>query len=135
MEAKELRIGNLFQTRGGKTRTIDLKELARVQRMPQLYKGIPLTEDWLLKFGFEDWGLGTRWNNEHENYTRYVLHNVLDGTSNFEVHYVYSNYGGVDHYQFIISCDEDDRLNWGVDIKHVHQLQNLYYALTQTELK
>lgn len=94
---------------------------------------IELTEEWLLKLGFDNWGKGTLYNNEFETYDRYVLHNVLDGTSNFEVHYIKSTYGGKEHYEFIISCDEDERINWGNEIKYVHQLQNLYFFLNELE--
>jgi hypothetical protein len=46
----------------------------------------PIT-DWLLRFGFENWGRGSLYANEHEVYDRYVLHNVLDALQ-FEVHNV-----------------------------------------------
>jgi hypothetical protein len=63
------------------------------------------------------------------------LHNVLDGTSNFEVHNVMSMHGDKYYQQYIISCDEDERLSLGIDIKYVHQLQNLYFVLTGQELE
>lgn len=146
MKANELRIGNWINiyddynsevtgfTEDGDVWFVknptDIKCAWNISRI----KPIPLTEEWLVKFGFENWGLGTQWNNQYESYVRYVLHNVLDGTSNFEVHYIKSTYGDTEHYQYIIACDEDDRINWGEDIKHVHQLQNLYFALTGEEL-
>lgn len=148
IKPNELRLGNLFEYHNQTVRVLSI--LSREKSDFGYFEDsvgflrnytdedcptpIPLTEDWLLKLGFENWGLGTQWSNRLENYVRYVLHNVLDGTSNFEVHYIHSTYGGEDHYQYIISCDEDDRINWGEDIEHVHQLQNLYYALTQNEL-
>jgi hypothetical protein len=42
---------------------------------------------------------------------------------------------GDKYYQYIISCDEDERLSLGIDIKYVHQLQNLYFVLTGQELE
>ena len=146
MEANEIRIGNYVNLYDdfnaqvtGMTNTGDVwcvenpknKECAWVISK---IEPIPLTEEWLLNFGFDNWGLGTQWINQFESYVRYVLHNVLDGTSNFELHYVHSTYGDMPHNQYIISCDEDDRLNWGEEIIHVHQLQNLYHALTGNEL-
>ena len=87
-----------------------------------------------MKFGFENWGAGKIYANQYETYIRYVLHNVLDGTSNFELHYVKSNYGNNLHFEYIISCDEDERLNWGCELKNIHQLQNLYFNLTRVSL-
>lgn len=64
--------------------------------------GIPLTEEWLLKFGFE--------RNESGNYDKRL-----------ELFY------GGNLYRF--------RQGWtNVELKYVHQLQNLYFALTGEEL-
>jgi hypothetical protein len=136
MEARELkntevRVSNLVQNASGGYQFEVTPEM--ILEPYGLYP-IPLTEEWLLKFGFENWGLGSLFNNKYESYNRYVLFNVLDGTSNFEIHYIKSTYGNTEDYEFVISCDEDERLNWGSDIKHVHQLQNLYFALTGEEL-
>lgn len=66
---------------------------------------IPLTEEWLIKFGFK------------ENEFSLVFENGLIG--------VY----------------EQDNLFWFdtntdcIEIKHVHQLQNIYFALTGKELQ
>jgi len=64
---------------------------------------IPLTEEWLLKFGFDD--LGT----------------YGYGRGNFHI-CLHEN-------EFYFSIN-----NRKVFIKHVHQLQNLYFALTGEEL-
>jgi len=93
---------------------------------------IPLTEKWLLHFGFENWGYGKLYANEVEKYTRYVLHNVIDGTSNFELHFVESEF--MSETQYIVSCDEDDRINFGVELEYVHQLQNMYFTLLGNDL-
>jgi hypothetical protein len=44
----------------------------------------------------------------------------------FEVHNVNEYAWGQTLSKYIISCDEDERLSLGIDIKYVHQLQNLY---------
>ena len=66
---------------------------------------IPITEEWLLKFGFEKCE---------------YLKNTWDNGS------------------IIISLKYDifyyELLNGTVDIKYIHQLQNLYFALTGKEL-
>lgn len=79
--------------------------------------GIPITEEWLLKFGFECWL-------EKPNGGFYVLHNVIDGTSDFEV-----TLEGGEAYPSI----DENCIYWGKTL-YVHQLQNLYFALTGNEL-
>ena len=147
MKANELRLNNLvygvsdrierityITDRYVKTNLIKIDAESQILGVEHL-QPIPLTEEWLLKLGFENWGKGKYFSNEYESYDRFVLHNVLDGTSNFEIHYIKSTYGDTEHYQYVISCDEDDRLNWGEEPKYIHQLQNLYFALTNNELE
>jgi hypothetical protein len=67
------------------------------------FEPIPLTEEWLFKFGFDD--LGT----------------YGYGRGNFHI-CLHEN-------EFYFSIN-----NRKVFIKHVHQLQNLYFALTGEEL-
>ena len=144
MRANELRIGNYVKAnklacneKEGNTLTVcgiglDVDLTNGTTQNYIGIDGILLTKEWLLKFGFEKWGFGNQHKVENETYIRYVLYNVLDGTSNFEVHYIVSD--DKKYNQYIISCDEDERVNWGADILHVHQLQNLYFALTNQEL-
>ena len=75
------------------------------------YIGIQLTKEWLLKFGFE------------YNYdeTFLVLRNYMFGTFTTDESV---DFGIV---YFRTTCGD-------TKIKHVHQLQNLYYALTGKEL-
>jgi hypothetical protein len=71
---------------------------------------------------------------EHEVYDRYVLHNVLDGTSNFEVHN--EVHGDKYYQQYIISCDEDERLrSLGIDITNTFTNYKIYISLTGQELE
>jgi len=72
------------------------------------FKPIPLTEEWLLKFGFEKIG---------RNFTT---------KDNFVIWLSLSS----ETYQFRLHGYGKD-----IEIKFVHQLQNLYYALTNEELK
>ena len=80
-------------------------------------KPIHLTEEWLLKFGFGK-------SDEHE-----LGHNLND---NFGFYYDY-------HFKrFRLETSDNDGLNYAdvlLNIKHVHQLQNLYFALTNKELE
>jgi hypothetical protein len=113
INTKELRIGNYVYTE-----TIDepyvieqVYELSDTinYALPKYYNPLPLTEEWLLKFGFEK----------------------LVGWDDME----YFNSDGIHIYL----CGNDEE-NWfeyenDVLIKSVHQLQNLYFALTVIELE
>jgi hypothetical protein len=75
-----------------------------------LVDAILLTEEWLLKFGFE-----IRRIKDITNYTSHKLDLYQYLSNNNKIFFEYS--------------DGD------VEIKYVHQLQNLYFALTGEELK
>ena len=116
LTANELRIGNYVWYGDGELK-IDINVLYDIDVYNALgTEGIPLTEEWLLKFGFENEGL-------HGN--RFV-HNKLIGDGN----------------RFIIETDfillypkiNFDDCCWS-EFKYVHQLQNLYFALTGNELE
>jgi hypothetical protein len=114
MKANELRIGNYFQTIGGQERVTDIKELTRVQRMPNLYKGIPLTEQWLKTLGFE------------KNISKQMVLKSLKHLSIIvELHPVTVK----------LECTTwVTIINHLTHIKSIHKLQNLYHALTGEEL-
>jgi hypothetical protein len=104
MKANELRIGNLVYDTKGDVNIINLEAMTYIckESLNQV-KPIPLTDEWLLKFGFEK-----------------------DGTW-----FTKSGFG--------ISIDN---LKWQMKgyiatfdkCLYVHQLQNLYFALTGKEL-
>lgn len=104
MKAKELRIGNLVT---GYSYDVaisleDFKDFYTGDDNIDSYKPIPLTEEWLLKFGFEN------------QLVEFVLDNFyLKRTKN--------------HFEYY--C------NNRAEIKYVHQLQNLYFALIGKELE
>jgi hypothetical protein len=108
MKVNELRIGNwfipfMFNGEELEARPIRAMEFLALSQNPHWGKPIPLTEEWLLKFGFDD--LGTY------GYGRGNFHICLHENE----------------FYFPIN-------NRKVFIKHVHQLQNLYFALTGEEL-
>ena len=125
MEAKELRMGNLLLTYYDYLVEVefihknhfDCRELTTgIVVFNAKYKPIPLTEEWLLKFGFER---VTPTENGYDNDYAYELKNF--GRIALE--------NGVlipDQYYFLDGLD--------FNLKHVHELQNLYYALTKKEL-
>lgn len=117
MEAKEFRTGNLlnYTTAEGDVMATsldwqDFKWLEEDRKgFEAVHDYIPLTEDWLIDFGFE-----------------YV---DIDGD------WIYLDSG--------ISLENNVRNKWGIwindtnylrHIRFVHQLQNLYFALTGKEL-
>ena len=108
MEAKELRIGNLvYDNLGG---ILKIKGINTDSDLSHL-KPIPLTEEWLIEFGFEE--VSNEW--------------FLDG---FNFHLYLSKTGLVIRGLVIFSKNVSN-----LKINYVHQLQNLYYALTNEELK
>ena len=113
MKASELRIGNYVESSGGwPLRSVNAHGLSTILNEIESYKPIPLTEDWLLKFGFEI-------SDYYKNYYNGVCSVKYDGDR-----------------EFILSKDESDANCYTIDaeIKYVHQLQNLYHALTGEEL-
>lgn len=125
MKSTDLRIGNLItskQWKGAHSISgieltedgFDLKVNGYVHRYePSVYfdiEPIPLTEEWLLKLGFEKEETGI--------YTeKWFLYKKDD----FVLHWrnQYPEFGWLE----------------SIEIKYVHQLQNLFYALTGTELE
>lgn len=112
MKVNELRIGNYVMYEptidDWEEKVITLHSLLQVDISPESYCGIPLTEEWLLKFGFDETIV--------EGYPLY------QSNKGFIVEYY------VDESVFLI-------LDFEVRVKHVHQLQNLYFALTGKELE
>jgi hypothetical protein len=110
MKASELRIGNWIAHEP----TIDDWEeiivrpgtIIQCEISPDSFMPIPLTEEWLLKFGFE-------WKN-------FALRNGKFTVRFQKYFYVYLSFEGVSPIQ--------------INLEYVHQLQNLYFALTGEEL-
>lgn len=76
-------------------------------------KPIPLTEEWLVKFRFET-QYPNATDNNWSNGNKYLSINSFGGKG-FRLNILHNIYNGI-------------------DIKYVHQLQNLYFALTGEEL-
>jgi len=119
MEARELRIGNyVYVSNFGECRISGLDKIdntilpivedgeKEIKVNLSLIVGVPLTEDWLLSFGFEEDGQ--------------LFHNQIA---------LYKN--GIRGFNYNVNYFEHENLE---EIKYVHQLQNLYYALTTQEL-
>lgn len=138
MKARELRIGNIVSTPNQPTFRIDLfdyvakgigkfGQISDANTHPltwylQDLKPIPLTEEWLLKFGFE--------------LIKFVAPNQQCGIDLFYGYdYAIKKIGN--KTDLIIRYKHDKfKLDsfYSTDFKYVHTLQNLYFVLTSEEL-
>ena len=126
MKATELRIGNeVFYEETEITLSISdlvVIDLANKQGYEHKYKPIPLTEEWLLKFGFE------------ETYAKNCFKKRLFETE----HFIYVT---ITKTHNILSIGDRYISNEYImvfvtnPIEYVHQLQNLFFALTGNELE
>jgi hypothetical protein len=104
-------------------------------------QGVPLTEEWLVKFGFVrsekiKHGNGQDWQPEYPR-TDYVIFTLRD----FQVIYETMIYISKEEKPGdLITCDPDMSIHhhgdyvYGQKPEYVHQLQNLYFVLTGEEL-
>lgn len=119
MKANELRIGNWYNWYAdGKNYQYQVKAEDFVNEIIENFDPIPLTEEILLKCGFfkcEDFDEGGLID------YRYELH-LFNGSISFT-----SNWNTED-------CIYVNLNQCGADVFYLHQLQNLYFALTGEEL-
>jgi hypothetical protein len=113
MEARELRLGNYIQDELGSVEQVESLnsyggEEINEDTVTGLYEPIFLNAEWLLKFGFQP--SGTSWLIDLENI-------VFDVQSIEEKYYLNS-----------------EGLPFSTGFKYVHQLQNIYFALSGEEL-
>ena len=113
MKASELRLGNFLQSDTNIIKIVGVvkKDIYYYHNKKNLYvlelnnfKPLPLTEEWLLKFGFEKYD-----------------------TNKYSINHFYIRKVGDEFETQIGEC-----LYKTID--YVHQLQNLYFALTKKEL-
>lgn len=116
MGANELRIGDyvkfMLNNEDYEIISIDVKDLELIEKKQGVYEPIELTEEWLLKFGFVE-------KIDAYFYNDYCIEDIHNGVT-----WVISEF---DHIT-------DEFTAIGCGIKYVHQLQNLYFALTAKEL-
>lgn len=108
MKANELRIGNLVYI-GKEVNELELVDFADLYENDTFkhFEPIPLTEEWLFKFGFEkddDW---------------------LELVVNDHLSIIWVGYLGLNVMGQILFFSKKDK---------IHELQNLYFALTGEEL-
>lgn len=128
MKAQELRIGNLtnlgrvYEIKENKFYVYDDDETNYGSAWDKI-EPIPLTEEWLLRFGFEK--------------------EVMSFSKNIDLFGGGKKLSFSGDYLYIIDSDKQNTIPtdiitlWNKDVKkqfYVHQLQNLYFAITGEEL-
>ena len=125
LKANELRINNLLYDNLG--RIIKVSEIreehiifylsnnSKIKHTINSFKPIPLTEEWLLKFGFEK----KKWKAKNSIYFELDKIEILLQDSYYKKGVTYFN----------------SNLLFEYFPKYIHQLQNIYFALTNKELK
>jgi hypothetical protein len=118
IQANELRIGNLvcFIDETGASpdyieTNVGMMEIQHAIKNNDFFQGIPLTEEWLVRFGLMD----------KPSYKAFHI-----GSMEFDIP---SMIGGCLDNE--LGLDQENSIH----IQSVHQLQNLYFALTGEELK
>lgn len=124
MKATELRIGNYIDyttEREIVTMQTTYEYIRLIHNGNKNFKPIPLTEEWLLKFGFEKRG---DFGEFYFIFNNGLILNIEDVETEF---IVWATVGEID--------EEIDEIGKPLSyINYVHQLQNLYFALTNEEL-
>jgi uncharacterized membrane protein len=135
MTAQELRIGNIIFDISHRPCMVDAISNRNFVKLTELNNDytsesfqmmdcnpIPLTEEWLLKFGFSIDG-------------KYLYIGIED------YKYCFNYRDWADNWAFYVEYtdsphEKDEGVKYPVsfDIKYVHQLQNLYFSLTGEEL-
>ena len=138
IKATELRLNNLLQyenevapvnaiwSNGNYELHSDVLQFWTIEAGDELVTGIPLTPEWLERFGFLKDGFGA-YNKDISNFEGEFK------TLSFSGDYLYIRQGNKENGR-----EGDDLVSlWNKDLMrvfYVHQLQNLYYALTGEEL-
>jgi hypothetical protein len=134
MKASELRIGNFIYAKEIETvKEIGIEDYIWFDYKRNLLvehcQPIPLTEEWLLKFGFKAWDYKK---------TIYTLEIDIDEYNNSCFRFWFQSDKLIfDYIQNEIHPTEsifDDKNIIRLDVQHVHQFQNLYFSLTKKEL-
>ncbi len=111
---KELRIGNLLENFLGEVFECNIETLNSLVNGGNEFpppKPIPLTEEWLLRFGFI---------RKYVSHTPYILNDI-------SIYPTDANFYNIVYYKGVKIDD--------IILKSVSQLQNLYFSLTNNELK
>jgi len=118
MKATELRIGNFVLGTFDTPATIESDDFERLEEEKNYCRPVPITEGWLFKLGFK------RDENKPFYYIKIEEYNI-ELTAN-----AFSNHEDGEYYVSIVAYNNKCTFKK----RYVHQLQNLYFALTDKEL-
>jgi hypothetical protein len=125
IKATELRIGNyvklMYNYEDFETLQVTLVDISDIEKKNGDFEPIPLTEEWLFKFGFK---------NTDKDDNDYIIY--TDANHDYYLQIDTRRRDG--KYTILDNSFDDLRAFSMVDIVSVHQLQNLYFALTGEEL-
>ena len=120
MEIRELRIGNYIEYNGEIIKLDGSLLCCYIQNELEFpLKPIPLTEEILLKFGFNEVE-DERWCDMHEEFE--------------ECNYYYLSMFKIYYNPETDRFEDDSLYHFNVNLKYVHQLQNLFYSIIGKEL-
>lgn len=113
IEVNELRIGNFIKVDDLPIEQVTLETFATLLRFPatlSCFNAVPLSEEWLLKFGFKKivWEESIRYEKDYKTVKYYSWNETFQWQSN----------DGFDE----------------VKLEFVHELQNLFFAMMGEEL-
>jgi hypothetical protein len=114
LKANDLRVGNYVKGIGHKISWLvdgiegDFIYSSKAWRLINCFEGIPINKEWLLKFGIQY--------SEFEDLFQIGGYDI-DAKDGLYCHFYFNEYG-----------------DWYKEIQYVHELQNLYFALTGEEL-
>jgi hypothetical protein len=116
MKVNEMRIGNWYDENGA-TKQVNPNTIEAVWVAERIWcKPIPLTEEWLLKFGFITKGI-------HYNFT----------LGNMEIASAIRVLSTNERGKFYLDGDIPEWMK--IKLEYVHQLQNLYFVFAGEELE
>ena len=110
---QELRIGNYISNKKDILFNVLPEDIETISKFPDNYNPIPLTEEWLLRLGFHKGSI------PEPDGSRCYYKGMLDVIFKTSNGFIYSNHKPSGHTK----------------IEYLHQLQNLYFALTGVELE
>ena len=127
MKAQELRIGNYLKN--DVVVKIDAKIIFNIWAEAEDYEPIPITEEWILKFGFEmfDYLVSDVFDDDFV----YIAYKLM--LKNKKSYYTICN-RRTDYFDFCLKVIWAKEIQLSA-IKYVHELQNLYFALEGEELE
>jgi len=130
MKAQELRIGNYLKK--DVVVKIDAKIIFDIWIEAEDYEPVPITEEWVLKFGGEmyDYLVDDDDDDEENNFT-FIEYKLILKNKRY-CYTVGSCPNGFFDFCLCLTWHRDPILL--ITIKYVHELQNLYFALEGEEL-